>query len=247
MSDVEKVSLPLQCGVPKFRLERKMQQLRLDAEIREAIGKGGARSTRRAGKVPCILYGLNLDSIPLQVDERQLRILSRTEGLESMLINLDVGTEKTEIVMIKDVQRDPISRRWLHADFLRISLEKEVTTHVLVTLLGTPTGVREDGGVQGFSHRELAIRCLPTAIPEHLELDVSGLAIGDNIRVSDIDIEVFEILDDPETVIVTISPPKVAVVEEEAVEEEAVLEEAAEEEAAEPEVITRRREVEEEA
>jgi len=224
-----------------------MQQLRLNAEIREAIGKGGARTTRRAGKVPCILYGLSLDSIPLQVDELQFRILTRTEGFESMLINLDVGTEETETVMIKSVQRDPISRRSLHADFLRISLDKEVTTHVLVTLLGTPTGVREDGGIQGFSRRELEIRCLPTAIPEHLELDVSGLAIGDNIRVSDINIEDVEILNDPETVIVTISPPTV-VVTEEVVEEEVVPEEGAaeedvaEEEAAEPEVITRRRE-----
>lgn len=222
-----------------------MQQLKLNAEIREAVGKGGARSIRRAGKVPCILYGLELDSIPLQVDERQFRILTRTEGFESSLINLDVGEEETATVMIRDIQRDPISRILLHADFLRISLEKEITTHVLATLLGTPVGVRESGGIQEFSHRELGIRCLPTAIPEHLELDVSGLTIGDNLRVSDINMEHVEILDDPETVIVTISPPKVAVIEA-AIDEEEVELEGEAEETVEPEVITRRREEEEE-
>jgi len=222
-----------------------MQQLRLSAEIREAVGKGGARATRRAGQVPCVLYGLNLDSIPITIDERQFRSLTRTEGFESSLINLDIGGEEAETVMIRDIQRDPVSRRLLHADFLRISLEKEITTHVILTLLGVPIGVREGGGVQGFSHRELNIKCLPTAIPEHLELDVSGLAIGDNIRVSDINMEDVEIQDDPETVIVTISPPKVLVTEA-VVEEEAELEEEAAEEA-EPEVITRRREEEQEA
>lgn len=220
-----------------------MQQLRLNAEIREAVGKGGARAVRRAGKIPCVLYGLNLDSIPLQIDERQLLILARTEGFESALINLDVGAEEAETVMVRAIQRDPISRRLLHADFLRISLEKEITTHVLLTLLGTPIGVREGGGVQGFSHRDLSIKCLPTAIPEHVELDVSGLVIGDNLRVSDINLEDIEISDDPETVIVTISPPKVTVTEA-VVEEEAELEEEAAEEA-EPEVITRRREEQE--
>ncbi|MBC8230494.1 50S ribosomal protein L25 [bacterium] len=211
-----------------------MQQLRLDAQFREFTGKGAARVIRRNGMVPGILYGLQKDNTLLQIDERNLRRIISAEGFESTLINLEIGDTGSEVAIIKEIQRDPVSREIFHADFMRISLEQEITVNVPVILLGSPLGVRVSNGVQEFAHRELGIRCLPTVIPEHIELDVTDLLIGDLIRVSDIKPEGIEVLDDPETIIITIRPPRVVAVEE------PVAEEVAEE----PEVITRRRDEE---
>ena len=221
-------------GKEKRNLERKMQQLRLDAQFREFTGKGAARVIRRNGMVPGILYGLQKDNTLLQIDERNLRRIISAEGFESTLINLEIGDTGSEVAIIKEIQRDPVSRKIFHADFMRISLEQEITVNVPVILLGNPLGVRVSNGVQEFAHRELGIRCLPTIIPEHIELDVTDMLIGDLIRVSDIKPEGIEVLDDLETIIITIRPPRVVAVEE------PVAEEVAEE----PEIITRRRDEE---
>jgi large subunit ribosomal protein L25 len=213
-----------------------MQQLRLEAQLREVKGKGAARMVRRNGMVPGILYGLQKDNNLLQIDERKLHSIISAEGFESSLINLEIEDLGSEIALIKEIQRDPVNRKILHADFMRISLEKEITVYAPITVIGTPLGVRVSGGIQEFTHRELEIRCLPTAIPEHIELDVTEMLIGDLIRVSDVNPEGIEILDAPETMIITISPPRIAVIEE-------AVEEA---EAEEPEIITRRRHEEEE-
>ena len=210
-----------------------MQQLRLEAQLRETTGKGAARMIRRNGMVPGVLYGLQEDNKLVQIDEVNLRSIVSTEGFESSLINLEIGDMGSETAIVKEIQRDPINRKLLHADFVRISLEHEITVPVPVTAIGTPLGVRVSGGLQEFTQRELEIRCLPTVIPEHVELDVTEMVIGDLIRVSDINPEGIEILDDPETIIMTIRPPRVAVVEEPTAEE-AELDE--------PEVITQRRE-----
>jgi len=215
-----------------------MQQLRLEAQLREATGKGSARMIRRNGMVPGILYGLQRDNTLLQIDERNLHAIMGSEGIESSLINLEIGGIGSEIAIIKEVQRDPVNRKILHTDFMRISLEQEITVRIPIVSLGNPLGVRVSGGVQEFTHRELEIRCLPTAIPEHIELDVTDMVIGDFIRVSDINPGDVEILDDPETIIITIRPPRVAAVEEPVAEEAAEVEE--------PEVITRRAAEEEE-
>lgn len=209
-----------------------MQQLKLKAQLRETTGKGAARVIRRNGMVPGILYGLQKDNTLLQIDERSLHTAMSVEGFESSLIDLEIGDIGSEIAIIKEIQRDPVNRKILHTDFIRISLEQEITVRIPVVSIGNPLGVKVSGGVQEFTHRELEIRCLPTAIPEHIELDVTDMVIGDLIRVSDINPGEIEILDDPETIITTIRPPRLAAVEE------AVAEEAAEVE--EPEVITRR-------
>jgi large subunit ribosomal protein L25 len=209
-----------------------MQQLRLEAQLREVTGKGSARMIRRNGMVPGILYGLEKDNALLQIDEKNLYAIMETEGFESSLINLDIDDIGSEIAIIKEVQRNPINREILHTDFMRISLEQEITVRIPIVSLGNPLGVRVSGGVQEFTHRELEIRCLPTAIPDHLELEVTDMVIGDFIRISDINSGDIEILDDPETIIVTIRPPRLAAVEEPVAE--------AAEEIEEPEVITRR-------
>ena len=217
-----------------------MQQARLETQMRGETGKGAARSLRRIGMVPGVLYGLEEPNILLQINERNLQDLLNIDGVENSLINLELGDDASETVMIKEIQRDPVRRNVLHADFVRISLEKEITTRVPITLLGTPIGVRASGGIQEFTHWELEIRCLPTVIPDNIELDVTDMLIGDFIHVSDITPEGIEVSDEPETIIVAIRPPRVVTTEE-------PVEAAVAEEEAEPEVITRRREEEEEA
>lgn len=214
-----------------------MEQARLDVEIRQGKGKGFARAVRRSGLIPGIVYGHNQEPITIQFHEHGLRKIFQ-QGGENVLINMNVSGKLTETVMIKEIQRDPLSRRIIHADFMRVSLEEKVSTHVPIVLIGTAPGVRE-GGVLEFLLRELRIECQVGQIPEHIEVDISSLGIGDQIRVEDIKVpENMTVHDDPVTIVVTVAPP--TVVKE--VEEGAVPEDLEKE----PEVIRERRKEEEE-
>ena len=215
-----------------------MQQIRLEAQKREASGKGAARGMRRAGHIPAILYGRKNEVIPIRIEERGFRDFLQNYG-ENAFINLEIAEHGTENVMVKDIQRDPVSNQLLHTDLLRISMDEPITSSISITLVGSAPGVRE-GGILEFPHRQLAVHCLPTLLPENLDVDISQLEIDDRLSVEDISLpEEIEILDDPNTRIVAIVPPRVeeeAEVEtEEGVEEEAVVDEDAE-----PEVISRR-------
>lgn len=223
-----------------------MQQERLEVQKRGVFGKGPARELRRSGRIPAILYGRGQDVLPLQIDQHYFRQFLRAHG-ENVLINLEVADHGTEVVMIKEIQRDPVVKRTLlHADFIRISLEEPVTASVTIILVGTATGVSQDEGILEFPHRELHVHCLPTLLPESIEVDVSELNINDFIHVGDLSLaEGIEVLDDSHTVITTVSPPRVVeeVTEEIEGEEEGV--EQAEETPEEPELISRRRSTEE--
>ena len=216
-----------------------MLQERIEVQIREGLGKGAARALRRKGLVPGIVYGHNFGPIPVQVELEEIKRLLHYESIESMLIRMRLnGREET--VMIKEIQRHPVTYDILHVDFHRVSLTEEVTTRVPVELVGESVGVKE-GGILEFPLRELEIRCLPTEIPEHITVDVSQMKIGDSIRVGDLELkEGVTVLDDPDTVIVLIAAP---VVREEIEEAE---EEAEEAEEAEPELIGEEKEEEEE-
>jgi len=214
-----------------------MEQARLEAQLREGRGKGAARAARRAGLVPAIVYGHKQAPMAIQLPKMRLhRLLG--PGSENVIINMDLGKDGPETVMIKEIQMDPVTREILHADFMRVSLEERVTTRVPVILTGTASGV-STGGVQEFLLRELHVECQVGNIPERIEIDVSSLEVGDQIRVADIKHEEgMEILDDPGTIVVTIVAPTIR----EAEEEEVVI---AEEEEKEPEVIGEKREEEE--
>jgi large subunit ribosomal protein L25 len=217
-----------------------MEQARLEVQLREASGKGGARATRRAGFVPAILYGHKIDPISIKLPERTFRRFL-SEGGENVIINLALDGNEAETVVLKEVQVDPVSRRVMHADFVRVSLEEVITTHVPIVLIGEPPAL-EEGGIQEFPLRELEIECQVGKMPENIEVDVSSLNIGDRISVGDIEVgEDMTILDDPATVIITIAAP--SIIEEVAEEEEEGL---LEEELMEPEVIGEKREEDEE-
>ena len=215
-----------------------MQQVRFEAQKREAVGKGGARALRREGYVPAVLYGRQKEAISIQLPEHSFQNLLRSHG-NSALVDLDIANVGVETAIIKEVQRDPVRQRLLHADFLRISLDEPVTSTIPIVLVGSAPGV-QGGGIVELPHRDLEIHCLPTLLPSRIEVDISNLEIGDSISVADLALaDEIEILDDPRTRIVTVSPPRIIEEEEEA-EEGLEVEGAEADEATEPELISRR-------
>ncbi len=215
-----------------------MQQVRLEAQKREASGKGAARGMRRAGNLPGVLYGRKNEVIPIQIDVRGFQDFLHNYG-ENAFINLEIADHGTENVMVKEIQRDPVSNQLLHTDLLRISMDEPITSPVPITLVGSAPGIRE-GGILEFPHRQLTLHCLPTLLPEEIEVDINGLEIDDRVSVEDVSLpEGIEVLDDPNTRIVAVVPPRIE--EEPEVEAEEGMEvEVAVDEDAEPEVISRR-------
>ena len=215
-----------------------MQQVKLEAQKREASGKGAARGMRRAGNLPGVLYGRKNEVIPIQIDARGFRDFLHNYG-ENAFINLEIADHGTENVMVKEIQRDPVSNQLLHTDLLRISMDEPITSTVPITLVGSAPGIQE-GGILEFPHRQLTLHCLPTLLPEEIEVDINELEIDDRLSVDDVSLpEGIEILDDPNTRIVAVVPPRIEEEPEEELEEGMELEGEADEDA-EPEVISRR-------
>jgi len=212
-----------------------MEALALEAKVREKTGKEYAKKIRREGMLPSVLYGPEVETLPLQVQTRDLERIINQAG-ERALIKLKVN-DKEYMTLIREIQRGPVKGEILHVDFYQVSLKEELETEVPVVFVGESPGIKEGGVLQQFL-RELEIRCLPTKIPEHIEVDISGLGIGDSITVGDLKVsEDIQILNDPDTVIATIVAVTVA---EEELEEEA-------EETAEGEVEKKAEESEERA
>ena len=221
-----------------------MQQVRLEAQKREASGKGAARGMRRAGNLPGVLYGRKNEVIPIQINARGFRDFLQNYG-ENAFINLEIADHGTENVMVKEIQRDPVSNQLLHTDLLRISMDEPITSAVPITLIGAAPGIQE-GGILEFPHRQLTLYCLPTLLPDEIEVDINELEIDDRLSVGDVSLpEGIEIIDDPNTRIVAVVPPRIE--EEPEVEDEEGMElEAETDEDAEPEVISRRSDDDEE-
>ena len=221
-----------------------MQQAKLEVQQRNTFGKQNARELRKEGGVPAVLYGRAQDTVAIQLDARTFRQFLRTYG-ENVIINMEVSAGNTETVIIKEIQRHPVDKqRLIHADFIRISLDEPVTSAVPVILVGNPPGVQE-GGVLENPLRQVTLHCLPMQMPTNISIDVSHLDIGDAVHVSDLNLdEEVDIIDEPERIIATVSQPRILLEEEEVTEaEEGEGEEgeAAEEQPTEPEIISRRR------
>jgi large subunit ribosomal protein L25 len=189
-----------------------------------------------------VVYGLNKPPFLVSVSPARLREILTLESGRNTIFTLSlVGQDKTRAAMIKELQRDPVTEDVLHVDFIRLDLERKLTVRVPVRLVSVPTGVKNEGGVLDFIHREVEVECLPKDIPEQVEVDVSELHVNQNAAVSDIPVsEGVRIIDEPSTVIAVVVPPRTEAV---AVEEEAAPTEEAEE--AEPEVIKKGKESEE--
>ena len=209
----------------------------ITAERREETGKGAARTQRRAGRVPGILYGHGEESVPVSVDARELLHLVQSISVDNTIVDLDMGDGAAYKVLIRELQRHPYRNEMIHVDFFHVAMDEKIYVEVPIQLLGTPVGVKNKGGVVDHQLRELEVYCLPANIPEKVEVDISELDIGDAIHVSDLVIPDVEIEADPERSVVTILAPTVIEEPEEAVVEEELLE---------PELVGREREEEEE-
>lgn len=164
-----------------------MKDLLVEVGPRESSGKNESRRLRRAGKIPAILYGADKDPVPLVVDPDQIERILHSESGANTLFRLGLaGTEKQRHVMIREYQVDPVKGQLIHADFVRIKMDEVIEVSVPVRLVGEAVGVKVDGGLLEHVTRSVDISCLPTNIPEHIDVDVSNLKIGESIKVSDL-------------------------------------------------------------
>lgn len=163
----------------------------LEAVKRSGKGKNEARRLRAAGQLPAVVYGAQKagDAIaPVQLavsPKEMMRILHSSSGVNT-LITLNVAGESTQRVLVREYQLDPVTEHLLHADFYRVNLERKIAVKVPIVLHGEPKGVKQQDGVLEFLHKEIEVECLPTQIPEHVDVDVSDLELGQAIYVRDI-------------------------------------------------------------
>jgi large subunit ribosomal protein L25 len=217
-------------------------KVKLEAQLRSETGKGAARSLRRSGFVPAVVYGHGEETRSCKLAWRELEKILTSVKWENTIIDLQMDDGNASSVLIRDVQLHPCRPEVLHVDFLAVPKGEKVKLEIPVQVVGMAPGVKE-GGILEHHRMEVEIRCIPSNIPATLEIDVSNLAIGDVASIRDLVVpEGVEILDDLDGTICSIVPP--AVLKQEVEEEEAVLE--AEEEVAEPEVIGRGKPAEEE-
>ena len=215
-----------------------METLVIEAEPRESFGKGPNRRLRMTGMIPAVLYGEGKETVPVSVNPKDITSVLRSHGGINTIFELNIaGRSGSRNVMIKDYQLEPVEHRLLHADLVRVAMDSVMTISVHVELKGTPVGVKNEGGVLDFITRTIEVSCLPRDIPETIEADVSAMAIGEHLRVGDLEIpENVKLETEKGVVIAHVITPKV--VEEEEVETEGEVEPAADaEEGAEPEVI----------
>ncbi|NOZ69804.1 MAG: 50S ribosomal protein L25 [Deferribacteres bacterium] len=206
-----------------------MEKILIKADKRSELGKGGARSLRRMGLLPAVVYSEG-NSTPIKVNRKEMtKLISSGVGEHALItIELNENGEKTaeHSVLVKDYQNDPVTEKLLHVDFMEVSLEKVVTVTVPLVITTKPVGVKM-GGILQHRMREVEVECLPTQIPSKIEVDAGFVEIGHSLHVRDLpQYEGVKIVDDPGEVVLTVTAP---------VEEAPV--EAAEEEAAEPQLV----------
>jgi large subunit ribosomal protein L25 len=193
----------------------------LAAVTRDGRGKNEARRLRRSGRLPAVLYGgESTGGVSLVVDPDELHRILHSESGVNTLIALSVDGGVSSQVMVRQFQLDPISNTLLHVDFYRPALDKVITVTVPVLLVGEPVGVKQQGGLVDFVQRDVQVECLPTEIPEHIEVDVTDLMIGQGVRLRDtLQGVAWKPVSDPDTLLVHVVAPKVEAEPEEDVAE----------------------------
>jgi large subunit ribosomal protein L25 len=220
-----------------------MENIALAVEKRNdsEIKSNASRRLRNKNYIPAVVYGLKEEPVSVKIREKEFKGLLKGRSIYSLIFDMHIDgakKNKKETVLIKEFQRDPITREFLNVDFLRIQMEKEIETTIPIHIINeeVAVGIKEGGGVLQHGLRELHISCLPADISEYIEYDIKDLDMGVTVRVSDINIsDKIKILNDPEEVVVSIIHPTQLKEEEVAVEEEA-------EEVVEPEVIGKEKE-----
>lgn len=184
-----------------------MAHVSLTANERTEFGNGPARRLRKSGFVPGVVYQPGRPSLALSLSDRDLR-RAIAEG-RTGVIDLAVGDAPARPVLLKDWQLHPVRLDVMHVDFVEVDLTQEIEAPVAITLQGDAIGVRE-GGILDQPLREVVVSALPDSLPDHIELDVSGLQIGDSVTVGDLSAPAgVAIVTDPETVVASVVPPTV--------------------------------------
>ncbi len=203
-----------------------MKEVAITVVPREGKGKGPARQTRMVGFIPGVIYGPETQPESIKVDNRVFNAAWKTAGGGSVIFTLEKGGKKTK-VLIRELQRDPVTNNVIHVDFHAISMTKPIHLSIPIRLVGIPVGVKTEGGILQATMREIEISCLPTDIPEQVEINVEHLHIGDSLHIRDISIPKVKILEEPDTTLAVVSAPTVLkTVEEEAAEAAAAAEAA---------------------
>ena len=185
------------------------ERIKLTVKERESRGSADSRRLRKQGFIPGVLYGKGKGSYAISVPERELRrVLTGAGGLHAILDVVLEGQATTHASILKDYQQDPIRGHISHIDLQEVRLDQPIQASVTVQLIGEPAGVKE-GGVLSQIQREINVEALPMEIPEHIDLDVTGMAIGDTLRLADLaPVEGVTYLDDPEeTVLASVGLP----------------------------------------
>ncbi len=206
----------------------------LDVVKREGRGKNEANRLRAAGRIPAVVYGARKEGqapegVAVAVDPKALLRILRSESGANTLISLKVEGAQSH-VMVKEYQIDPVTHTLLHADFYQLAMDKAITVTVPILIKGEPRGVKLQGGMLDFVTREIHVECLPTDIPEHIDIDVTELMLNQAIRLRDLPVSPkWKPVTEPDTMLVHVVLPKA--------EEAAAAADAAPTAGAEPEVI----------
>ncbi len=216
-------------------------QVSLNVDVRTTSGKKAAKDLRYRGQLPAVVYGEGAASVACSVDYRTLSDLLKAHG-RNAIISLSAG-DASQSTIIKDIQYHPVRGEMLHVDFHRIDLTRKIVVEVPIRAMGSAVGVRIGEGILEHMLHEIEVECLPTEIPDHIEIDVSDLDIGDSLHVSDIvlDGDELSIVTETDRTVFAVAAPTLVIEEEEEVEDEALVDEEGEEEMQEPEVIERGR------
>ncbi|HEY3275893.1 MAG TPA: 50S ribosomal protein L25 [Syntrophorhabdaceae bacterium] len=183
-----------------------MEQMVIKAEIRDNKGKSVARKLRKEGRIPAILYGRDVEPIVLTVSAREWSVLGR-HVKRNAILDMEIlaqGESQHRPVMIKEVQKETVNDRVLHIDFLQVSMTRMIEVEIPIRLQGEAIGVTKEGIVEQHL-RSIRVECLPTQIPEALDIDISSLDIGDSVHVSQVSLPGVKLLEGADVAIVTIA------------------------------------------
>ncbi len=202
-----------------------MSEPTVSVRLREQTGKNANRRLRAAGEIPAVVYGGDADSAAIRIDGKSVQTLIR-EGGENAVFQLQLeGTDRTRHTMIRDLQWNPLTGALVHIDFQRVKMDQEVQVSVPIALIGTPEGVRNEGGIVEFVTREIAVVCLPGDIPSSIELDVAPLHIGQHVETGELTLpDAVRLEDDESRVVVSVAAPRLVEEEEETTGEDDLLE-----------------------
>jgi len=201
-----------------------ISDITVEASLRKKTGSAESRRLRRDGLIPAIIYGDKKDSVSVSVNTKQITMILRSESGHNTIFKLQTPGHDVDTVMIKEWDIHPVTGKLAHADLYRISLTEKQRINVPVLLVGESAGVKVGGGTLEHHLRELQVECLPMDIPEHIDIDISDLKIGDHIMVRDVKVsDNIRLMDSGDQVVVALLAPREEVAVAETVAEPEVI------------------------